>query len=229
MMKTYYLFVCLMVISFLTEAQNTVAPGFDQTNYPQFSINLAVLVNAASNADSYFEEAERYERLGDYESAIVMFNRSATEYHRYKKFGRYGTALLRLSSANANLGNYTEAERIVLKQALRNYTKIGSKAGQMDAYQQLGKVYLAANRLTESLWFYTQQGILAQQLQNKSAYIESVLGIAAIKIKKKEYLLASRDLNTAEILSKTAKIVQYDQLIKFNRAIIAERTSVKKG
>ncbi len=228
-MKTCYLFVSLMVISFLTQAQNTVAPGFDQTNYPQFSINLAVLVNTASNADSYFEEAERYERLGDYDSAAAMFNRAAIDYKIHKKYGHLGKALLRLSNAHLNLANYTEAEQIVLKQALRNYTKIGSKSGQMESYQQLGKVYLAANRLTESLWFYTQQGILAQQLENKSAYIESILGIAAIKIKKKEYLLASKDLNNAEVLSKTAKIVQYNQLIKFNRAVIAERTSVKKG
>lgn len=228
-MKASSLFFVLIVFCFSTKAQTSVAPGFEQTNYPQFSINLGVVGNAVSNADSYFEEAERYERVGDFETAVAMFNRAATAYQQHKKFGLYGNTLLRLSNSYMYLANYNEAEQIILKKALKNYTRIGSRAGQMASYQQLGKVYMAANKLPQSLWFYTQQGMLALQLKNKSAYIESVLGIAAIKIKKKEYLLASRDLNTAELLSKTANLIQYNQLIKSSRAIIAERTGLKKG
>lgn len=228
-MKATRLFLVLSFVGFFAKAQSVVAPGFEQTNYPQFSINLAVLGNAISHADSFLDEGERYERAGDYESAIGMYNHAASVYHQHKKFGLYGATLLKLSNSHMYLGNYVEAEQIILKKALKNYTRIGSRAGQMASYQQLAKVYMAANKLPQSLWFYTQQGMLAQQLQNKSSYIESVLGIAAIKIKKKEYLLASRDLNTAESLSKTANIIQYNQLIKSSRAIIAERTSSKKG
>ena len=177
-MKALSLGITMIFFSFLAKAQNTVAPGFDQTNYPQFSINLAVLGNASNNAGIYFEEAERYQRVGDLESAVALFNRAAAEYLNHKKFGHYGVTLLRLSDVYVALANYNEAEQLVLKKALRNYTKIGSKAGEMSCYQQLGKVYMAANKLPQSLWFYTQHGILALQLQNKSAYIESVLGIA---------------------------------------------------
>ena len=228
-MKAFCLGITILFFSFFTKAQNAVAPGFDQTNYPQFAVNLAVLGSATNSADSYFEEAERYERVGDFESAVAMFNRAAATYQNHKKFGRYGVTLLRLSNTYVSLANYNEAEQLVLKKALRNYTKIGSKAGQMACYQQLGKVYMAANKLPQSLWFYTQHGMLALQLNNKNAYIESVLGIAAIKIKKKEYLLASKDLNTAQLLSITANIIQYNQLIKTSKALIAERTSFKKG
>lgn len=229
-MKKICLCIFLATSVLLTKAQNTVAPGFDQTNYPQFSINLAVLGNTSrSNADVFFDEAERYERFGDFDGAVSMFNRAASQYQKDKKFNRYGTALMRLSNAHISLSNYVEAEKIVLKQVLKNYTKIGSRAGQMAAYQQLGKIYLGANKLPQSLWFYTQQGILAQQLQDKNAYIESVLGIAAVKIRKKDYQLASKDLNTAELLSKNANIVQYNQLIKSNRALIAEKTATKKS
>src|SRR5690606_1107823 len=189
---------------FSASAQNMVAPGFEQTNYPQFSINLGVLGNNATNGDMFFDEAERYERLGDFKGAVSMFNKAAGEYQLRKKYSRYGTTLLRLSNAHLSLSNYTEAEQIILKKALNNYTKIGSKEGQMAAYQQLGKVYMASNKLTQSLWFYTQQGILAKQLHNKKAYIESVLGIAAVKIKKQEYQLATKDLDMAELLAKTA-------------------------
>lgn len=206
-----------------------VAPGFEQTNYPQFSINLSVLGANTTSADSFFDEGERYERLTDYDSAISMFKKAANDYLQNKKYIRYGTALIRLSNANLAMGNYTEAERIVLKQALKNYSKIGSKSGQMAAYQQLGKIYLATGKLTQSMWFYTQHGILAQQLQDKSAYIESVLGLASVKIKKKDYQLATIDINTAELLAKNANIVQFKQIIKSNRALIAEKTAVKKG
>jgi uncharacterized protein (DUF2164 family) len=70
---------------------------------------------------------------------------------------------------------------------------------------------------------------LAQQLKDNNAYIESILGIAAVKIKKKDYQLAVKDLNAAELISRNNNTVQYNQLIKSSRAIIAERTAVKKG
>ncbi len=206
-----------------------MAPGFEQTN-PQFSVNLAVLgTSSRSAAENFYEEGERYERFGDFDSAAMMFNKAANEYKQDKKYNLYGTTLIRLSNVYLYQANFAEAEHVVLKQVLRNYAKMGSKAGQMSAYQQLGKIYLAANKLPQSLWFYTQHGILAQQLQDKNAFIESVLGIASVKIKKKDYLLASKDLNTAELLSKNANTIQYNQIIKNNRAIIAEKTISKKG
>lgn len=232
-MKKFYLLVLVSIALnnvFSANAQSTIVAGGDQalTTLP---VNLAVLGgNSLSMADASFEDAERYERFGDFDNAIAMFNKAASEYQQTKKFNRYGATLIRLSSVYMMLSNYSEAERIVLKQVLRNYSRIGSKAGQMSAYQQLGKIYLAANKLPQSLWFYTQHGILAQQLHDNNAYIESILGIASVKIKKKDYLLAVRDLNTAELLSKDAKTVQYNHQIKSNRALIAERTTViKKG
>jgi tetratricopeptide (TPR) repeat protein len=233
-MKKFSLLVFVLITMttiFSANAQNTVVPGLDQTNASQLPINLAVLGNTnRSAADEFFEEAERSERFGDFDNAVVMFSKAANEYQQNRKFGRYGTTLIRLSNVHILLANYTEAEQIVLKQVLKNYTKIGSRAGQMAAYQQLGKIYLAANKLTQSLWFYTQHGILAQQLRDNNAYIESVLGIVSVKIKKKDYQLAVKDLNTAELLSKNANTIQYNQLIKNNRALIAERTTViKKG
>ena len=97
----------------------------------------------------------------------------------------------------------------------------------MLSYNQLGKIYLASNRLTQSLWFYTQQGILAQQLKNNNAYIESILGIVAVKIKKKEYAMAIKDVDRAELLSKNAKTTQFEPQNRSKRAIIAERHLTK--
>lgn len=210
-------------------AQNSTVQGAEAGN-GQLSVNISVVGGQAFTiADSFFDEAEKFERSGDYDNAVAAYNRAAKEYQEDKKYARYGATLIKLSNAHLVLSNYAEAEKIVLKQALKNYTRIGSKSGQMAAYQQLGKIYLAANKLPQSLWFYTQHGILAQQLNDKSAYIESVIGIASVKIKKKDYLLASKDLNNAELLSKNANIVKYNQLIKSNRAIIAEKTTKRKA
>ncbi len=210
-------------------AQNSTVQGAEAGN-GQLSVNISVVGGQAFTiADSFFDEAEKFERSGDYDNAVAAYNRAAKEYQEDKKYARYGATLIKLSNAHLVLSNYAEAEKIVLKQVLKNYTRIGSKSGQMAAYQQLGKIYLAANKLPQSLWFYTQHGILAQQLNDKSAYIESVIGIASVKIKKKDYLLASKDLNNAELLSKNANIVKYNQLIKSNRAIIAEKTTKRKA
>lgn len=229
-MKRISLLVIALAIVSLANAQSTVVSGPSATNAPQFSVNLAVLNNTSrSAAEEFMDEAERYEKFGDFDNAIVVLNKAANEYQQDKKFASYGSTLIRLSNVHLLLSNYNEAEQIVLKRVLRNYSKMGSRSGQMSAYQQLGKIYLAANKLPQSLWFYTQQGILAQQLKDNHAYIESVLGIVSVKIKKKDYQLAVRDLNTVELLSKNANTVQYNQLIKQNRALIAERTTIKKS
>lgn len=192
------------------------------------AINIAVAQNEENQADEFFEDAERNEKRGDLNEALTLFGKAAFEYNNDRKFSRYGATLLRMSNIHLLLTRYTEAEQVVLNAALKTYSKIGSRAGQMASYNQLGKIYLAANKFTQSMWFYTQQGILARQLGNNTSYIDSVIGLALVKIKKREYTLASRDLNRAELLAKTSKITQFSQQIKANRSIIAEKQAAKK-
>ncbi|RZL47788.1 MAG: hypothetical protein EOP00_10940 [Pedobacter sp.] len=192
------------------------------------AINIAVATNDESEADEFFEDAERNERKGDLNEALTLFGKAAFEYNNDRKFSRYGATLLRMSNVHMLLTHYVEAEQVVLNAALKTYSKIGSRAGQMASYNQLGKIYLAANKFTQSMWFYTQQGILARQIGNNTSYIDSVIGLALVKIKKKEYNLASKDLNRAELLAKNSKITQFNQQIKTNRSIIAEKQSSKK-
>ena len=227
-MKKIGLLISALATAFLANAQSTVVSGPSANSAPQFAVNLSV-VETRSIAEEFLDQAERCERFGDFDGAAVLISKAANDYYQNKKFASYGTTLIRLSNLYILLANYSEAEQIVLKQVLKNYTRMGSSAGQMAAYQQLGKVYLAANKLPQSLWFYTQQGILAQQLKDQNAYIESWLGIISVKIKKKDYQLAVKDLNKVELLSKNINTIQYNQLIKRNRALIAEKTVVKKG
>jgi len=206
-------------------SQTTIS---DQQNpiYGGGSINIAVSGADDADGDTYFQEAEKNEKNGELYDALTFFGKAAFEYNNSGNFSRYGAALLRLSNIHFLLEHYTEAEQVVLNVALKTYSRFGNRTGQMASYNQLGKIYLASNKLTQSMWFYTQQGILARQSNNNSAYIDSILGIVQVKIKKKEYSLATKDLNKAELLAKSVKINQYKGQIKQARSSITEKRAL---
>jgi len=191
------------------------------------AISIAASIPNETTADEYFADAEKNERRGDLNDALTLFGKAAFEYNNDKKFSRYGAALLRMSNVHMLLSQYTEAEHVILGAVIKIYSRIGSMSGQMAAYNQLGKIYLASNKLTQSLWFYTQQGIIAKQLKNNTSYIDSIIGIATVKIKKKDFYLATKDLNRAELLAKNSKITQFSQQIKNYRQSISDKTSKK--
>jgi tetratricopeptide (TPR) repeat protein len=226
MNKICLVFICLLYAGQgIAQTSDAILP---QTPQLSGAINIAVSNLDESDGDDYFAEAEKNEKKGDLNDAVTLFGKAAFEYNNARKFSQYGAALLRLSNVHFLMAHYTEAEQVTLNVALKNYSRIGSKVGQMDSYGQLGKIYLAANKPTQALWFYTQQGIVAKQIGNNSAYIESVLGLAQVKTKKKEYTLASRDLNRAELLAKSANITKFKNQIRDARALLPVKTSVKK-
>ena len=223
--------ICLALICFwITSnalAQSNVSGPQDGTSIGP-AINVAVSNTDETEADIFFADAERNERRGDLNEALTLFGKAAFEYNSDKKLTKYATSLLRMSNVHLLLSHYTEAEQVVLNVALKTYSRIGNKAGQMASYNQLGRIYFGANKLTQSMWFFTQQGILAQQLKNNAAYIESILGIATIKIKKKEYNLALLDVSKAESLVKYYKMNQFNSQIKATKASITEKQLSKK-
>lgn len=178
-------------------------------------------------ADEVFAEAERNERSGKLDEALILFKKAAFEYNLKKQRIKYGSTLLRMSNLHLALKNLVEAEQVAPNLALKNYSRIGSSAGQMETYNMLAKIYFEANKLPQSLWFYSQQGMSAQRLNNKASYIESVLGIAAIKIKKQEYYLAIKDVNRAEILAKNSNINKFAGQIQQSRNAIAQKNRPK--
>jgi tetratricopeptide (TPR) repeat protein len=192
------------------------------------AINIAVSKFDLEDGNSFFEEAEDLERKGDYNEALTLFGKAAFEYNAVKNFNRYGQAVIKMSSMHYQLGRFTDAEQILLNVALKNYSKTGNRTGVMNTYSLLGKVYLANTKYTQSMWFYTQQGILAKQLKSNNAYIESILGIAQVKIKKKDFTLALRDLKSAEWLANSIKTTQYKTQIKDARETVASKTTSKK-
>ncbi|MNT91693.1 hypothetical protein D3C72_2328360 [compost metagenome] len=56
-----------------------------------------------------------------------------------------------------------------------------------------------------------------------------MLGIVQVKIKKKDFSLALRDLKSAEWFANSVKTTQYKSQIKDARDVIASKTAGKKG
>lgn len=227
-MNKGWLAIILLFVSIQAMSQGNHSLNDDPHAPVNGAINIVVSNMDGEEGNTYFAEAEKNERKGELDEAVTLFGKAAFEYNSAKQFVRYGNALMRLSNVHLQLAHFTEAEQVVLNVALKNYSKIGSKAGQMDSYSQLGKIYLASSKYTQSMWFYTQQGILAKQLGNNNAYIESVLGIANVKIRKKEYSMATQDINRAEILARSSNTAQFRSQIRDARALIPARIPAKK-
>lgn len=222
--------IALAFISLFASLQ-VYAQNIDKSDYQEpnggSAINIAVSKFDLEDGNTFYEEAEDSEKKGEYNEALTLFGKAAFEYNAIKNFNKYGQAILKMSNMHYQLGRFTDAEQILLNVALKNYSKMGSKSGLMTSYNLLGKVYLANSKYTQSMWFYTQQGILAKQLKSNNSYIESVLGIAQVKIKKKDFTLALRDLKSAEWLANSIKTNQYKSQIKDARELIASKTTSK--
>lgn len=211
--------------SFQLHAQNIDGQEPNAGNAITISVSKFDLVDG----NSFYEEAESFEKKGDFNEALTLFGKAAFEYNSVKNFNKYGQAIIKMSNMHYMLGRFSDAEQILLNVALKNYSKIGSRNGLMNTYGLLGKVYLANNKSTQSMWFYTQQGMLAKQLKSNNAYLESVLGIVQVKIKKKDFTLALRDLKAAEWFANSVKNTQYKSQIRDAREVISTKTSPKKG
>ncbi|NTE04987.1 hypothetical protein G6M26_50345 [Agrobacterium tumefaciens] len=209
--------------SFQLHAQDLDAQEPNAGNAITISVSKFDLVDG----NSFYEEAESFEKKGDFNEALTLFGKAAFEYNSVKNFNRYGQAIIKMSNMHYMLGRFSDAEQILLNVALKNYSKIGSRNGLMNTYGLLGKVYLANNKSTQSMWFYTQQGMLAKQLKSNNAYLESILGIVQVKIKKKDFTLALRDLKTAEWFANSVKITQFKSQIRDAREVISNKTTLK--
>jgi tetratricopeptide (TPR) repeat protein len=178
--------------------------------------------------DDFLYEADQSERKGYLNEALTLYGKAAFEFNSNRKLNQYGMTLLKLANVHMLLNNFTEAEQVVLNVALKSYSRTGNITGEMNAYQQLAKIYLAADKLTQALWFSTQQGILAQRISNNGAYIQSILGLVMVKIKKQEFKEAKLDLNRAELFAKNNKINGFTVEIDDARKAIANSQNPKK-
>lgn len=180
-----------------------------------------------NKGDLFFDEGIKEEKKGNLNEALTAFGKAGFEYSSTNQLGKYANSLFRMSNVHLKLGNYKEAEHVVLNAMLKTYVKMRSKSGEMASYGQLGQVYLASGKLTQSMWFYTQQGILARQLANNHAQIASMIGVANVNIKRKAYKKAALDLANVTSLAKNFNIDSFNIQIRMAKALLAKQQGAK--
>jgi tetratricopeptide (TPR) repeat protein len=225
MYKLVTIFCLLAAVNACGQSNNIVV---SENQSSGSAINIAVSSFDNRNGDDFFTEADQTEKKGDLNNALTLFGKAAFEYNSSHQFNNYGSALLRLSNVHMMLNNFTEAEQVVLNVALKNYSRIHNVQGQLDSYRQLSKIYLAADKLTEAMWFSTQQGILARRVKSDNGYMESMLGIANVKIRRKQFKLAKKDLAQVELFAKTTNNTRYRSEISYARNQISAQGNSKK-
>jgi len=97
---------------------------------------------------------------------------------------------------------FKEAETLILKKALPlNYYKLKDQTGTIGCYDQLAGIYSQQKKFSEAKWFYIQSNMLARKVNNSKGIVNSLLGLAHVKVAIGDYQLAFNDLKEAERLS----------------------------
>lgn len=112
-------------------------------------------------------------------------------------------ALLQQNDLMLRAGHLKHAEQQILTKILLMAYRMNSKQAEMNCYQQLGRVYWHQNKFTEAKWFFVQANILAKKLNHSVGIIRSLLMLAKVKNKIKDYSLALADLKLANNLLNT--------------------------
>lgn len=159
-------------------------------------------------------------KLRKYPDALVLYGKAAAQFNQKKDYTAYGNAVLKMSDVHYFMRNYTAAEQSILNVALKAFGKASDKNGMMRCYQALGNIYIGLKKPVEALWFFAQQGNVAEQINDQISITESLLNVATVKIIRKQYALASKDL---EVL--TARVAQLKQDQKYN-VLISKMKSI---
>lgn len=230
-MRKVALVLIASLIYFSANAQSVDSPekiDSQDQNAGGAAINIAVSKYDLADGNTYFDEASTFVQKGEFDEALTFFGKAAFEYSTVKNYNKYGQAIIKMSDMHYRLGNFKEAEDILLNVAVKNYSKLHSTSGLMNTYFLLGNTLLAQNKYTQSMWFYTQQGILAEQLGNQNSVIQSLLGVMQVKIKKKDFSLALRDLKSAERMARAKNTAQFGDEISEARKTITGKIAQKK-
>ncbi len=227
-MKKVAIALIASLIYFSAAAQSVDKIDSQDQNAGSTAINIAISKYDLADGNSYFEKANNLFQKGEFDEALTSFGKAAFEYSTVKNYTKYGEAIIKMSDMHYRLGNFKEAEDILLNVAVKNYSMLHSNLGLMNTYFLLGNTLLAQNKYTQSMWFYTQQGILAKQLGNQNSVIKSLLGVVKVKIKKKDFSLALRDLKSAELMARARNTSQFGDEISEARRTIAVSIAKKR-
>lgn len=146
--------------------------------------------------------AALYQAAGAYEKALACNDSFIALNTSMGRLADVGFGYLQRSEILALQKRFAQAEDYLLKKCLPLFRRTANKTGRMSTFQHLGSIYTQQKRLPEAKWFYLQANIMADILHNRSARIENLVSLAAVKYALGETKLAIADYKEAEALAK---------------------------
>ena len=135
-------------------------------------------------------------------SIALNYLRSAIKkYELVKNNNGIARSYVKLAEVYRRQKNYVKGEQLIIKSALPLFRSTGYKAGRIDCFEGLGKIYQSQKRYTETKWFFIQQNTQARALNDTESIIISLINMGKVKVEIADFSLAKRDFNEAENLA----------------------------
>ncbi|WP_276360295.1 hypothetical protein [Daejeonella sp. H1SJ63] len=167
------------------------------------ALNLNLEINNTKAALSNYLSLSRLCTFkGDINKALKYSNALIDAAEGMKNSASVAEGYSSLITLWATQKKYKEAEALILKRALPlNYYKLKDKTGTIRCYDQLADIYGRQKKFSEAKWFYIQSNMLARKVNYPKGIVNSLIGLAHVKLAIGDYQLAFSDLKEAEQLS----------------------------
>ncbi|TZF80922.1 tetratricopeptide repeat protein [Pedobacter sp. BS3] len=139
---------------------------------------------------------------GRYEQALAYNDEALQLNFTLKRAIPVGNLYLEIASVRTLQQNYPLAESYILKKALPLFRRMGDKNGKMKSFEYLARLYQQQNRYTEAKWYCIQAGMVADQIGDTQARINTLTSLAQIKSASGDRQLALQDFKTAESMAR---------------------------
>ena len=157
-------------------------------------------------ADMAYNLSSVYLKQKKYDEAAKYLLKSSISYDSVGLKTVAGGTYIKLATIKVMQKKYDEAEALIMK---KGYPLCGP-ADNLACYQLLARMYQEQNRFSEAKWYYLQANTLSRKLQDTTSIITSLTSLGRVKTSIKEYVLALKDLNEAEMLAQTS---EYSKLL----------------
>ncbi|WP_295767955.1 hypothetical protein [uncultured Mucilaginibacter sp.] len=114
--------------------------------------------------------------------------------------GKLSNAAVKRVAISQTIYNITQNERTVMKTA-QHQMRFREYAEASYSFNELAKIYLQQNKLSEAKWFFLQSNNLSRQQNNDRLTIANLIELASIKSTIGDFALAQQDLDEAQDLA----------------------------
>ena len=151
--------------------------------------------------------ADSYRILKKYDTAAACTEQNVKVLSALQRPNEVAAAYISLAQLKVLQSKHQDAEYYILRKAFPLFRRMGNKVGRMKCFESLALMYKSQNRLTEAKWFFIQENMMANKLENVAAKISSLISIATVKNEIGETDLALLSYKEAEQLASQFSLI----------------------